>query len=71
MVIHFFIPVVGWSGFKNSVMSAWFHDREPILTRHRNACIDGFEFASFASIYPEDIDHVVSMFPNGSVLVQI
>ena len=69
MAIHFFIPVDGWSGFKNSVMAAWFHDSEPALTRHCGFDIDGFEFASFASSYPEDVDHVVSLFPAGSVII--
>ena len=71
MVIHFYIPVAGWSGFKNSVMAAWFHDREPSLTRHRNSGVDGFEFASFARTYQEDIDHVVSLFPADSVMFVI
>jgi len=71
MAIHFFIPAAGWSGFRNAVMAAMFRDDEPALTRHCNSGIDGFEFASFASACREDIDHVVSLFPAGSVTIRI
>ena len=64
--IELSIPAADYIGYRDRIERHWMLGASPILSRHRPMYDGAYEYASFTSQHPWDIDYALGILPAGS-----